>query len=351
MTARSRLVAALLALATALGLVSFPTVASAAVPDRFGFALWNGAATVPSGTFPAGTVVTNFAVGRYRVELPNTAVPDGVVHVTAINTNGWCQAAVWGASGSTEFVYVDCYTAAGVRANAAFAVVFGHSSGVLPAAAGTFGTVDTSAAGTLNSQYNSVGAVNSVVHSVTGLYQVRLPGLGTTAANEGSLQATAVNPNVAARCKILRWDTTPTAQIALVGCFVAAGALADHRFTLTYQNRQGVYGGFGPPRNFGYLWNAPPVGPLTTNFNPLAGYGANTLIPSGVGLSLVRFPLIAVRPDDVQVTAFGADRNYCGLQTIWSSAPPDVIVRNVACFQPGGAPVNAGFFVAYASAA
>lgn len=347
---RPRLCAALVALAIALGVFAAPATASAAVPDRFGFALWNGAAVVPTGTVPAATVVTNFAVGRYRVAFPNTAAPNGVVHVTAINTNGWCQAVVWGASGATELVYVDCYGPTGIRANTAFAVMFGSSSGILPAGSGAFGTVDSAATGAVISQYNSVGAPNTVAHVGTGQYQVQLTGLGTAAPFEGSLQATAVNPNVAARCKILRWATTAAAQVVVVGCFDAAGGLADQRFTLTYQNRRAVYGGLNPPRAFGYLWNAPPVGPPLTNFNSAAGFGVNTLTPSGVGLSLVRFPLIAQRPDDVQVTAYGADRNYCGLQTIWASAPPDVLVRNVACFQPGGAPLNAGFFVAYASA-
>jgi hypothetical protein len=337
-------------LAAALGALALPSPATAAVPDRFGFVLWNGAAVSPTGTFPAATTVANFAVGRYRVAFPNTAAPNGVVHVTAINTNGWCQAAAWGASGSTEFVLVDCYTATGVRANAAFAAMFGSSSGLLPAGAGAFGTVDSTPAGALISQYNSAGAVNSVVHVASGQYEVRLPGLGTAAPNEGSLQATAVNPNVGARCKILRWATTPAAQLAVVGCFDATGGLADQRFTLTYQDRRAVYGGFNPPRHFGYLWNQPPVGPPLTNFNSLAGFGVNTLTPAGLGRSLVRFPQIALRPDDVQVTAYGADRNYCGLQTFWASSGPEVLVRNVVCFQPGGALVNAGFFIAYASA-
>jgi hypothetical protein len=348
---RPRLLAGFTALAVSLVVFAIPAAAPAAVPDRFGFALWNGAAVVPSGTFPAATTVAPFAVGRYRVAFPNTAAPNGVVHVTAINTNGWCQAVVWGASGTTELVFIDCYNAAGVRANTAFAATFSSSSGILPAGTGGFGTLDSTPTGAVISQYNSAGPVNTVAHVGTGQYQVQLPGLGTAAPFEGSLQATAVNPNVAARCKILRWATTPPAQVVLVGCFDAVGALADHRFTLTYQNRRAVYGGFNPPRNFGYLWNAPPVGPPPTNFNSLLGFGVNTLTPSGMGLSLVRFPQIAVRPDDVQVTAHGADRNYCGLQTIWSSFPPDVLVRNVACFQPGGAPINAGFFIAYASAA
>ena len=61
------------------------TPAQAAVPDRFGFVLWNGSAVVPSGTVPAATTVLFSPPGRYRITFPGQAAHGGVVHVTAIN--------------------------------------------------------------------------------------------------------------------------------------------------------------------------------------------------------------------------------------------------------------------------
>ncbi|WP_203787470.1 hypothetical protein [Paractinoplanes rishiriensis] len=332
-------------LAVVVGAFALPAPATA-LPDRFGFALWDGAAVSPTGTFPAATTIDNYAVGRYKVAFPNTAAHNKVAHVTAINTNGSCQVADWARPGGTEFVDVDCYNATGVRANAAFTVVFSSSHGSLPPSAGAFATVHSAASGTVLAQYNSTSAVNTVTRGGVGLYMVRLPGLLTSAFDEGSLQATAVNPRVAARCKIARWGIAGADQLANVLCFDTAGARADTQFTLTYQRRQAVYDGILPGRRFGYLWNPPPLGPHGTNLN--ARGGSNTVFSVGPGQSVVQFPLIGLGPDTVQVTAYGASGNYCGLQRFWV-ALTDVHVR-VACFHPGGTPASTDeFFVAYAS--
>ena len=50
----------------------------------------------------------------------------------------------------------------------------------------------------------------------------------------------------------------------------------------------------------------------------MLGYGANTLIARGPGLSLVAFPRLAVLPDNVQVTAAGRAPDFCGLNFTWT---------------------------------
>jgi hypothetical protein len=322
--------------------------ARAAAPDAVGFVLWNGVATVPSGTFPAATTVVLGPPGRYRVIFPGMAARGGVVHVTAVNPNAhWCQADGWGPSGADEVVGVSCYRAGGVLDPSPFTAIFESSSAtVIPAAAGRFGYVDANGSGAIISQYNSAGAANAVTHVGTGQWVVRLPGLTTPGPVDGGLQATAVSPNVGARCKIGRWASSAIGgQRVLVLCFDSAGLPFDTRFTMSYQYLRSLYAAAAPPRYFGYLWNVPPVGPVSTNFDSITGPGTVTLIPAGLGLSLVTFPRLRGLPDTVQVTAFGGGSEFCGLLTTWAHIGADTVVRDVNCFTNAGVAVDTGFLI------
>src|SRR5437762_1144395 len=241
-----------------LVLAGFAAPARAATPDRFGFAMWDGAAAPAATKWPPATTIVPWALGRYRVTFPGQAAPGGVVHVTAIDWKGrWCQVAAFGQSGVDELVFVDCYRPGGVRDASGFTVVFNRSSGVTPA--GLFGYVDVNPAGTIINEYNSSGAANAVGHAGVGVYEIKLPGLGTAGPNDGGLQVTAVGPNVGARCKVGKWASLPPAQYAVVLCFDPFGNPFDNRWTLTYQHKRAIYGGLVPPKNFGYVWNTPPI--------------------------------------------------------------------------------------------
>ncbi len=342
--------AALAVLAAGLAVAGPGGSAQAAVPDRFGFVLWNGAAPVASGTSPAATTVSVIGVGRYSVVFPGQAAVGGTAHVTAINTAAhWCQVNSFGPSGADEQVLISCHRPGGAPDPSAFSAIFSSSSG--PAAGvGRFGYVHSQPTGALISQYNSAGAGNGVSHTGTGQWLVKFPGLTTPGPTDGSLQSTAVSPQIPARCKVAGWSSSSvTGQAVKVACFDAAGAPLDTQFTLTYQYQRSLYGAVMPPKYFGYLWNSPPLGPPSTNFNSQAGSGVNTIASSGVGLSLVRFPLLAVPPDDVQVTAAGTGSEFCGLDMIWTYSGTDVFVRNVNCFTNTGAPVNTGFLISHNS--
>jgi hypothetical protein len=342
---RKHYVLAALAAAT-IATVGLAAPAQAATPDRFGFVLWNGAAAVPSGTVPAATAVIPGPPGRYRIIFPGQGAPGGVVHVTAINgAPHWCQADGWGVSGADEVVGVSCYRVGGVLDPSAFAAIFSRSSGPLSTPGGLFGYVDANPVGTVVNQYNSSGALNTVGHVGIGQYVVKLPGLGTPGPTDGSVQATAVSPNVPARCNIGKLSSSPAAQAVLVQCFNAAGVPFDTRFTMTYHFQRSLYGGARPPRSFGYVWNVPPTGPPSTNFNSFLGSGVNTITPAGLGLSLVRYPRLVDLPNNVSVTAFSpGGSEFCGLNTFWATTSNELIVRDVNCFNNAGASVNAGFF-------
>ncbi len=338
-------------LVTVAGVAATGSPAAAALPDAHGFVLWNGAATVPSGTWPAATSVAAGPAGVYTIKFPGQAAKGGVVHVTAVNTGPrFCQAVKWGPSGLDEIVVVLCSQPGGALVPTAFSAVFEASSGPSGAINGEFGYVDfDDATGTMVDQYNSAGAVNGVTPLGGGLYEVKLPGLSTAGPIDGSLQVTAVN-STPARCKVRNWTSSPGGQVAYVACFTATGAPFKTRFTLTYQYNQSLWGAGWPPKYFGYLWFRPPVGPPATNFNSQLGFGANTLMSAGVGLSLVTFPRLAVLPDNVQVTAAGGTSDFCNLLTTWAHSATDIIVRDVACYTSGGARVGTGFLISANSA-
>jgi len=343
--------AALVGLGLTVATVGVATAlpADAAVPNRFGFVLFNGVAVVGSGTTPAATTVLVGPPGRYQVRFPGQAAKGGVVHVTAINPKPhWCQTDKFGPSGVDEIVAISCYRPGGVREKSAFSLIFSSSSG--PAAGGgRFGYVDAQPSGLLVSQYNSAGLANGVAHAAVGKWLVKLPGLSTPGPQDGSFQVTAVSPNVGARCKVANWASGAAGQQVKVFCFNSAGLPFDTRFHLTFQYKRSLYGAVRPPKNFGYLWNRPPVGPPSTNFNSVLGPGVNTLLPAGVGLSLVTFKAIGVTPDDVQVTAFGGGSQFCGLNTAWAHIGGGAVVRDVNCFTNAGAPINTGFLISHSS--
>jgi len=334
-----------LALVAVAGALTVAAPARAAVPDKFGFALWNGASVVPAGTFPAASTVSVIIPGRYWVVFPGQGAKGGVVHVTAINGSPhWCQLASFGLTGggADEFAEVDCYKAGGAPDTSAFSIVFGSSSGPPATPGGQFGYVDWS--GPLGSKYNSAGGINTVTHLGVGVWEVRMPGLATPGPVDGSLQATAVN-DLPARCKVGKWASTGAGQDINVLCFDPTGNPRDTRFTLTFQYQRALYGGFSPPKYFGYLWNVPPLGPTSTNYDNPLGPGVNTITPAGTGLSLVRFPMLAILPDDIQVTASGGNADFCGLNTLWAHVSGDTVVRDVNCFNNAGIPVDTGFLI------
>ena len=57
---------------------------------------------------------------------------------------------------------------------------------------------------------------------------------------------------------------------------------------------------------------------------------------SGLAQSLVRFPLVGLKPDTVLVTAMDPGPKVCNLNTVWATSGP-AVVRDVNCYLPSGA--------------
>ncbi len=332
-----------LAAVAGLAALSVSAPSQAAVPDRFGFVLYAGT-VVPSGTYPAATTVTMTSTGRYTIDFVGQAASQGVAHVTAINpAPHFCQINSITPSGPDELVRVSCVKPGGAPDPTNFSAIFSSSTG--PAGPGYYGYVDSTATGALVSSYNSVGATNVVTHTGTGTWTVLMPGLSTSAPNAGSIQLTAVQPQIPAMCVANTWMSSSSGQSVAVNCYNASGNLFDTEFTLTYQYKRALYGGVAPPNFFGYNMYLPPTAPPLTNFN--SQIGSNPVIPLSTPPITVTFPQLAVKPDDVQVSAYetSAGAEFCTLTNPWSVSGVNTVVKSVVCYNFAGAIIDSDFLV------
>lgn len=327
--------------------------ATAAVPDRFGFALWSGG--VVSQAQPVGTTVSPGApAGRWIVKFPGQGIAGGVVHVTAVHDalaapNGrFCQAESWGpdtAIPPNEIVRVACYRTTGVLDPLpGFSVQFARSSGAV--GGGLYGYMHNNAACGIITNYTTVGFGTTCFHAGVGQYSIAFTGLGSAGPQDGGIQVTAINPAVAARCKVASWQSSANGQFFRIFCFNHLGAFADTAFTSTYQLKRTLYGPAFPPNRFGYIWNVPGAGPPSTNFNSVAG--ANGLGAGPPVWTIKYYSLAPGLPANSQTTAFGTTPFFCGLHKPWTPAGADIIVT-VNCFDNAGNPVNSGFINSYSS--
>ena len=70
-------------------------------------------------------------VGAYTANLPNLGASAGMVHVTAyVSGTETCKVASWLPSGSTQQVYVRCFTNAGVPVDTFYTLPYAHPSTV-----------------------------------------------------------------------------------------------------------------------------------------------------------------------------------------------------------------------------
>ncbi len=336
--------------------------AQAAVPGKWGFAFVSkpSVAGIPdlmhqAGSWPAAFKVhtTPGAVGRVLVTFPRIASKNGVVHVTAVNQGPvWCQAEKWAASGPNEVVSIRCHKAGGAPVFSPFTVLYTTSTkGPVPAGR-AYGYVHFQPGGGVVATFNSAGAANTVTSGAPGVWVVRMPGLGT-AAWAGNVQVTAVNPGVAAKCEIDGWAPAPAAQRFLVRCFNGAVTPLKTGWTLSYQRGRSIFG--GQPKRFAYTFNNKPAvagpyapAPAPVNFNSAGGVNSVT---NGGGFSLVRFPRVGVLPNTVLVSPFKSGPGFCNLLTLWatSASAPNVLVRDVVCWNAAGTRKPTASLITYTS--
>jgi hypothetical protein len=363
-TIRRRLIACLGAASLAAGICATATgVAQAAVPDKWGFAYVNNP-TVPgvtdlmhqAGSWPAPFHVKSApsAPGQVVVTFPRIAAKGGVVHVTAVNAKPvWCQVQKYGPSGLNEVVVVRCFHPGGGAVFSPFSIMFTTSTKG-PFSIGAYGYVHFTPPHAIIASFNSVGATNTVTSGPTGVWKVRMPGLGT-AVKAGDVQVTAVNPSVPAKCEIAAWaSSVPLGQVFVVRCYNAGSAPLNTGWTLSYQRARAITGRQG--KLFAYTVNTQPLlpgpyvpAPPSINFNSVSA--TNSITRAGTGLSLVKFPGVGVLPNTVLVTGFNVGPGFCNLLTLWATTAgaPIVLVRDVACYTAAGALKSQQSLITYTS--
>jgi hypothetical protein len=328
--------------------VSTAVDAQAAVPAKWGFAFIDKptVAGIPdlnhqAGTWPAPLHAHSApgAPGQVTVKFPHLAAKHGIVHVTAINSGAvWCQAQKWGPSGLSEVVTVRCFKAGGAPTFSQFTVLFTTSSGGSVPAGQAYGYVHFKPGSGVVTSFNSAGGANTVTPGPTGVWKVKMAGIGSK-VQVGGIQVTAVNPAAAAKCEVAAWSWKAAAQMFVVACFDGGSMPLKTGWTLSYQRKRAITG--AQPKLFAYTFDNKPTlagpyspAPAGINFNSQAA--SNNVRSAGTGLRLVQFPRVGALPNTVLVTPFRVGPGFCNLLSLWATSGPNVIVRDVACYTAAG---------------
>jgi hypothetical protein len=347
---RRRLAAAVLGFLTAVGLVTLTPTAAQAAPVR-GFAyVWadqpTAAAYTPSppysrnSTGGTNTITHDPGVGRYTVHFPGLGLPAGIVHVTAYGPGAnFCTVVDWNPGGPPDNlnVRVRCFNTAGAGADTRFTASFVNASGGGAPLAYLWADRPGNPVTPPAYQFNSAGGTNTVNRTGVGEYTAQLPLLGASA---GHVQVTAYGA-APARCKVVGWGPSGTTQLVNVRCFNAAGALQNHRFTLTYARNTSILR-ITPAA---YAWADSPTAGV---YIPSASYrfnsfgGTNTIRRLGTGVYRVETFGQPLGNGYVAVTAYGTSADYC---KVVSWTPTNGI--QVTCFTAAGAPVDSRFDVVF----
>lgn len=341
-------------------------VAQAAVPAKWGFAFIDKptVAGIPDLTHQAGSWPAPLHVhsapgvlGQVIVRFPNLASTGGVVHVTPVIDIGvFCDAQSWGPSGTAERVVVRCFHHNGSPVFAPFVVLYTKSSkGAFPPGR-AYGYVHYQPGMGIVARFNSASKANTVSHVATGVWVVKMPGLGT-AVQAGGVQVTAVNPTAPAKCTLGLLLAKPSAQVFQVRCYHPGIAPMNTGWNISYQRKRSITGGGlpGKPRLYAYTANTMPLlpGPYAPaaplNYNSAGA--TNTITRAGTGLSLVTFPGVGVLPNAVLVTGWHIGAGFCNLNTLWATNPgaPVTIVRDVTCYDAAGVHLTARSLISYTS--
>jgi hypothetical protein len=321
------------------------------VPAAFGF-VWAdqpsaAAAYSPSASYSfnstgGANTVTRLSVGSYRVDMAGLGQANGNVQVTAYGgTSNRCKVSGWGPNGTTQSLFVRCYTAAGVAADSYFVAQY-YRAGAGNAEQGAYLWADqpTSASYTPSRfySYNSRGGTNTVTRSGVGAYQASLPGFTTVG---GNVQVTAYG-STTHHCKVAGWGL----NIVNVRCFDAAGNPADTFWTLRYTDRHVANSG----QRGAYAWLSDATSASHTPSPTYQWHSAGSTLTatrSGTGTYAITIPgLAAFDRTSALVTAYGFGGEHCNVSS-WFTALSGGTQVNVQCWSAAGALTDSLFTMSY----
>ncbi len=298
----------------------------------------------------SNNTVTKLGIGRYRVTYPNLGVTGGTVHVTAYGGgNEQCKVDGWGPNlNGGQDVMVHCFSLTGQLVDTLFTTTFTNQTIAWPGTSLAYLWANDPFASFYYPdsfyQFNTSGAVNSILRNGVGFYTVELPNLGSF---RGHVQVTAYGTGNE-RCKVVGWQPSGTSLLATVRCFALNGAPADTRFTLTFADQINILdlqvfsGTSGHPSTYAWAHD-----PTAAGYPPAPSYAFGGSWPplfatrTGVGTYGMRIGSDA-RFGNVQITAYGWDSEYCKV-AYWNESD-GVQVR---CFDAAGSPVNTRYDMAF----
>jgi hypothetical protein len=335
------------------------TPAPLAISSATGY-VWAGAATGSYDADPAYSYnsssainhVTRLSTGSYRVDFPNlaAATPGGNVQVTAYGPGSErckVESWTWNTSQAVQ-AFVLCFDSNGARVDTRFAVAYKRRR-TDAADIGGYVRADQPTASSYMPdaffQWSSAGIDATVSHgSSPGTYSVKFPSLGFSG---GTVQVTAVGSG-SERCNAVDWEQRDYQRLT-VNCFDNAGRLVDSAFSLLIAKDTP-----NGPGSYGYVWADQPTTPsyvensTRTRAFTYKEVGPVTVSRSSVGHYWVTFQGLGfstTKPSHAQVSSYGGAGSACKVVG-WSVTLGKV---EVACFGPGGTPVDAPFTAAYSN--
>jgi len=295
--------------------------------------------------------ITRSGTGRYRVQFHGMGGSGGVAHVRRYGSGaGFCTVSSW--SHDTDVnVYIRCFDAAGVLADALFVahftnrtVVGGHFAyfwANQPGAAGPYAP----AAGYA---YDSTGVPTQIQRLGAGDYLVYVNALSDLYPddhNDGHLQVTAYN-SAAVQCGMrVAGDENPTPLT--VRCFDAAGNPTDSRFTVSYSHEVSVLAAT-PARGNAYIRNHFVDPPYVAGWWNEGGEPSVTHVATG--RYQVRFPALATPFGYATVSSQEVNGDYCHVSSWQRNVVTAEQLVNVRCYDGvTHVPADQDFGVAFSS--
>jgi hypothetical protein len=314
--------------------------------------------------------VIQIATGRYTVSWPQIGYTLGVnatnignVQVTAVDgSSNWCIAfpsiGTDGAGGDLH-VAVNCFNSAGAPVDSQFNVSYyrrddtiGAQTAYVMQLNGMTNAIGQSFTENAEWQYNSTGALNSMVRTGTGAYTMTMPGqnfsggtVEVTALGGGGVQVT--------NCKVGSWSVSGANLIVNVRCFAPNGAPANSQFSVKAAKRWPE----GGQQYFYVRANNPTATDYTPTLSTQQGWmnaflgdgeytGPATIHRNGTGSYRVRLPLMNPYYSTVKVTAYGTTSGHCKVLD-WYYGPGEETDVEVRCFTAAGSPANMQFTLTY----
>jgi hypothetical protein len=320
----------------------------AVVPgDVAGWALYGGYFLHEDKTFNStggAITVTEFGENGYSLAFEGLGSGGGDqygnVQVTAVGkADDRCKVSQWYSVASTLIVNVRCHFSGGSPSrDSAFLVSYARfAGGTALSQDGAYLLSNSLTGATAAPSWYQWGAVGSVEHTSTGVYNARFA--GQTNQDAGVIvTALGKDPSY---CKVGNWYPSGSDTVVVVRCFDDTGAPVDSRFSLRLarEMRDSDYG------SGGYVWAH---NPTAIDYTPTTAYhqnhgesecgvfsSDNTIHKFYTGMYTVTYPRLSGY-GAAFATAYGSSSDYCKTEW-WQDSPGGAgFDQTVRCFSSAG---------------